>query len=168
MSIGLAQLLVQDDSALYGMRMFDSMKLLNANNYFVPGQDGYLLFKMAPEQGEPTWSQRVPIRVTAMAVTPGRLVIAGPPDIVDRADPLAAFEARSGGRLRLVSTEDGTSLDEHILDSPPVFNGLAVARGRVFVALDSGRIVCLAASAQTNSAVSSAAARRDLPASREN
>ena len=145
MSIALAQLLVQDDGALYGMRMFDSMKLLNANNFFIPGRDGYLLFKVGPGKGEPMWSQRVPIRVTAMAATPDRLVIAGPPDVVDPADPLASFEARRGGRLRLVSTEDGSNLDEYELDSPPVFNGLAVARGRVFISLHSGKVICLAA-----------------------
>ncbi len=145
MAIALAQLLVQDDHALYGMRMFDSMKLLNANNFFVPGQEGYLLFKVEPGKGQPIWTQRVPIRVTAMAVTQGQLVIAGPPDIVDPDDPLAAFEARRGGRLRLVSTDSGSARGEFELDSPPVFHGLAAARGRLFVSLDNGKIVCLAA-----------------------
>lgn len=145
MSIALAQLLVRDEGALYGMRMFDSMKLLNADNYFVPGKDGCLLFKVAPGHGEPMWSTRVPVRVTAMAVTPNRLVIAGPPDIVDPADPLAAFEARKGGRLRLVSKADGSTLEEHELASPPVFNGLAVAQGRVFASLEHGKVICLSA-----------------------
>jgi outer membrane protein assembly factor BamB len=145
MAIALAQLLVQDDHALYGMRMFDSMKLLNASNFFVPGQEGYLLFKVGPGKGRPIWTQRVPIRVTAMAVTQDQLVIAGPPDIVDPDDPLAAFEARRGGRLRLVSTENGSARGEFELDSPPVFHGLAAARGRLFVSLNNGKIVCLAA-----------------------
>jgi hypothetical protein len=145
MSIALAQLLVRDDDALYGMRMFDSMKLLNADNYFVPGKDGYLLFRVAPGHGEPMWSTRVPVRVTAMAVTPDRLVIAGSPDVVDPADPLAAFESRKGGCLRLVSTANGDMLEEHQFASPSVFNGLAVARGRVFVSLNLGRVICLAA-----------------------
>jgi len=140
MSNALAQLLVQDGAALYGMRMFDSMKLLNANNYFVPGKEGYLIFKVPPGQGEPTWSQRVPIRVKAMAVTPDRLVLCGAPDVVDPADPLGAFEARKGGRLRLLSTADGSTGEEHKLDSPPVFNGVAVARGRLFVSLKNGKV----------------------------
>jgi len=148
MSIALSQLLVRDDAALYGTRMYDSMKLLNADNYFVPGKDGYLLFKVAPGQGDPMWTRRVPIRVTAMVVTPDRLLIAGPPDSVDPADPLGAFEARKGGRLRLLSTSDGDTLEEHTLSSPPVFHGLAVARGRVFVSLENGRLRCLAAAKQ--------------------
>ena len=148
MSSALAQLLVQDDAALYGMRMFDSMKLLNANNYFVPGKEGYLIFRVPPGQGEPTWSRRVPIRVKAMAVTPDRMVLCGAPDVVDSADPLGAFEARKGGRLRLLSTTNGDTLQEHKLDSPPVFNGVAVARGRLFVSLKNGKIACFAATEQ--------------------
>jgi len=145
MSNAMAQLLVRDADALYGMRMFDSMKLLNANNYFVPAKEGYLIFKVPPGQGEPAWTQRVPIRVKAMAVTPDRLVLCGAPDVVDPADPLGAFEARKGGRLRLLSTTDGSTLEEHKLDSPPVFNGIAVARGRLFVSLKSGKVTCFAA-----------------------
>jgi outer membrane protein assembly factor BamB len=144
MSIALAQLLVQDGSALYGVRMYDSMKLLNDNNYFIPGKDGYLLFKVPPGQGTPDWTTRVPIRVTAMAATPDRLVIAGAPDTVDPNDPLGAFEARKGGQLRLVSNADGSTKQECRLDSPPEFNGIAVAHGRVFVSLKNGRIKCFA------------------------
>ena len=80
-----------------------------------------------------------------MAGTADRLVIAGPPDVVDPVDPLAAFEARKGGRLRTVSTADGSTLEEHQLASPPVFNGLAVARQRVIVSLELGKVICLAA-----------------------
>ena len=145
MTSALAQLLVQDETALYGMRMFDSMKLLNANNYFVPAKEGYLIFKVPPGEGDPTWTQRVPIRVKAMAVTPDRLVLCGAPDVVDPADPLGAFEARKGGRLRLLSTTDGSTLEEHKLDSPPVFNGIAVARGRLFLSRTNGKITCFAA-----------------------
>ena len=148
MSIALAQLLVRDDGALYGVRMFDCMKLLNADNYFVPGKDGYLIFKVAPGEGEPMWTERVPIRVTAMAATPGQLVVCGPPDVVDPDDPLGAFEARKGGRLRLLSTADGSTLEEHELAAAPVFHGLAVARGRVFVSLKNGKMTCLAAAEQ--------------------
>jgi outer membrane protein assembly factor BamB len=148
MAIALSQLLVQGDSGLYGVRMFDSMKLLNANNYFVPGREGYLVFKVAPGEGEPMWTERVPIRVKAMAATPDRLVVCGPPDVVDPDDPLGAFEARKGGRLRVLSTADGRTLEKHNLISPPVFNGIAVAGERVFISLKNGQIACLATAQQ--------------------
>jgi outer membrane protein assembly factor BamB len=142
--VGYSQILVNDDQYLYGTRMFDKLKLLNADNYFVPARDGYLLFKMEKGLSEPVWSNRVPVRVKSMVVTPDQLIISGAPDMVDPQDPLGAFEARKGGRVWTISSKDGRKLQEHKLDSPPVFNGMAVARGRLFVSQRNGKVVCLA------------------------
>ena len=140
--IGLSKLLVHDAESFYGIRMFDSMKLLNAVNYFVPGKKGYLLFATRIGEQTHTWSQRVPIRVTAMAVGSGRLAIAGPPDTVDPADPLGAFEGRKGGILRIVSTDSGEQLAERKLQAPPVFNGMAAAGGRLYISTMDARVEC--------------------------
>jgi hypothetical protein len=90
------------------------------------------------------WSERVPIRVRTMVPAEDRLFIAGPPDIVDPKDPLGAFEGREGGVLWVVSTATGEKLSECKLDSPPVFNGMAAANGRLFIAATDGRVQCLA------------------------
>jgi hypothetical protein len=71
------------------------------------------------------------------------LFIAGPPDIVDPKDPLGAFEGRKGGLLWAVSAATGEKLSEVKLDSPPVFNGMAAANGRLHIATTDGRIMCL-------------------------
>jgi hypothetical protein len=73
-----------------------------------------------------------------------RLFVAGPPDVVDPADPLGAFEGRKGGRLYIVDAASGERLAEHDLPSPPVFNGVAVARGRLFLAAEDGSLACFA------------------------
>ena len=143
MKIGLGRLLVHDDRSFYGIRMFDSMKLLNAQNYFVPGKKGYLLFATEIGQEKYAWSCRVPIRATAMAVGAAALAIAGPPDVVDPADPLGAFEARKGGVLRMVSKSTGEKIAECKLDSPPVFQGMAAAGGQLFLSLKNGTVVCV-------------------------
>jgi len=143
MKIGLSQLLVHDKQTFYGIRMFDSMKLLNAQNYFVPGEKGYLLFATRKGKDKHTWSCRVPIRVTTMLASPGQLVIAGPPDTVDPKDPLGAFEGRKGGVLWAVSAENGKKLAEHKLDSAPVFDGMATANGRLYLSLKNGSVLCL-------------------------
>jgi outer membrane protein assembly factor BamB len=91
------------------------------------------------------WETRVPVRVTAMALAGETLVAAGPPDVVDPDDPLGAFEGRKGAKLWLVSTSDGTRLAEHELDSPPVFDGMAVADGRVYLSTQDGHVVCMGA-----------------------
>ena len=77
-----------------------------------------------------------------MVATDDQLCIAGPPDIIDADDPLAAFEGRKGGLLRIVAKADGTMTSEHKLPSPPVFNGAAAARGRLLLALEDGSVVC--------------------------
>jgi outer membrane protein assembly factor BamB len=143
MKIGLSQILVNDDTFLYGTRMYDIFRNIHPDSYFVPAKNGYLLFKIKKGSSEPVWSTRVPVRVKSMVVTPDQLIISGAPDMVDPQDPLGAFEARKGGRAWSVSSKDGRKLQEHTLDSPPVFNGMAVAHGRLFVSQRNGKVVCL-------------------------
>jgi outer membrane protein assembly factor BamB len=71
------------------------------------------------------------------------LFLAGPPDVVDSPDPLGAFEGRKGGLLWVFDANTGTKLAAYRLDSPPVFNGIAAAEGRVYLSLTDGRVVCL-------------------------
>ena len=84
------------------------------------------------------------MRVVSMAATPDVLFVAGPPDVVDPEDPLGAFEGRKGGLLRALNATDGKTLSEIRLDAPPVFNGLAVARNRLYLSCTDGNLVCFA------------------------
>ena len=93
--------------------------------------------------GDPGWSQRIPVRARAMVVANKLLFLAGPPDIVDAEDPLAAFEGRKGGLLHVYSAKSGEKLAECKLGSPPVFNGMAAAREKLFIATRDGHMVCL-------------------------
>ena len=78
-----------------------------------------------------------------MVLAGKHLCAAGVPDVVPSDDPYAAFEGRKGARLWVVSTEDGRRLAEYPLDRPPVFDGLSAARGRLYLATDDGRIICM-------------------------
>lgn len=91
----------------------------------------------------PKWSQWVPVRIRAMVVAGDTLFIAGPPDVLDPKDPLAAFQGRKGARLWAVSATDGQKLAELELSSPPVFDGMIVASQHLYVALKNGSLVCL-------------------------
>jgi outer membrane protein assembly factor BamB len=139
---GHARVLVYDDTHVYGLRMFDSLEGLNPNVYFTPGRAGYLLFAGELSGGKGAWAQRVPIRGRGMAALQRQLCVAGPPDVVDPEDPLAAFEGRAGGVLRVVDKTDGQTVSEHRLSSPPVFNGIAVAGGRLLLTLEDGSVAC--------------------------
>ncbi len=94
-----------------------------------------------------------------MAQAGKTLYIAGPPDLVDEeitfmasgepdtqkklADQLAAFEGQRGAILRTVSATDGRKLTERNLDVTPVFDGMAIANGRIYMALTDGSVLCL-------------------------
>ena len=55
----------------------------------------------------------------------------------------AALEGRKGGVLWAVAPADGSRLAQLELGSPPVFDGMAAAGGRLFLATMAGEVVCL-------------------------
>lgn len=137
-----SKLLVFDANAAYGVKPFAG-NARHSRAIFRPGSKGYTLFANERPQHQKRWSIQVPVRVQAMAVAGSTLFVAGTPDIVDPEDPWAAFEGRKGGVLWAVSTADGKKLAEHRLDSPPVFDGMAAAQGRLYISTTDGSVVCL-------------------------
>jgi outer membrane protein assembly factor BamB len=81
----------------------------------------------------PLWDARVP-RGTSIEA----MAMAG--DTV-----LCAVRASGGSLLRGVSARDGGKLFDLQLEERPVFDGIAVAGGRVYVSLRSGELLCLEA-----------------------
>ena len=104
-----------------------------------------------PAAGELDWTRRVAVLGQAMLLADETLFIAGPLDEAKEiphepagADPLAeALESSHGGRLLAVSATDGKTLAEHDLKSPPVFDGMAAAQGRLYLSTKSGEVVCM-------------------------
>jgi len=133
---------VHDQNKAYFVRMFDSLDGLNPNVYFVPGKEGYLLFAADKASGKQMWAHRIRVRVNAMVVTNNLLFAAGPPDVVDPNDPLGAFEGRKGGVLCAIEPTSGQVLWKHELPVPSAFNGLIAANGRLYIAMQNGRIAC--------------------------
>jgi hypothetical protein len=70
------------------------------------------------------------------------LFFAGPPDIFASDDPTGAWEGTRGGAFLAVSAREGTTLAQYDLDSLPVFDGMAAAHGRLYLATMDGPIVC--------------------------
>lgn len=157
------QILVFDDETTYGLHVFTTRQ--GHSPRFWPGREGYELFAdsndnrlvlrptaIGREKGSgysrmlpPKWSVRIPVRARAMVLAGTYLYLAGPPDVVPEGDPYAAIEGRKGGRLWVVSTEDGERLAEYDLDHPPVFDGLVAARGRLYLATTTGRLIAMGA-----------------------
>ena len=136
------RLMVCDQRSVYYVRMFDSLRGLDPTVFFTPGQQGYLLVGKDPGKEKNSWMERIPVRIRAMALTPERLFVAGPPDVVDPKDPLGAFEGRKGGLLYVFDTAAGKELAHYPLDAAPAFNGIAAARSRIYLTGDDGSVVC--------------------------
>jgi hypothetical protein len=96
----------------------------------------------------------------AMTVTGNALFVAGPPDLVDERqayhnpdDPevqaklsrqARAYEGREGGQLWSVAKSGGEVIHRYVLDTIPVFDGMAAAGDSLYMATVDGRVMCLA------------------------
>ena len=155
------QLLVFDATTTYGVKVYTRRNVHSP--MFFPATEGYLLFAddndneplleekaINKDKGPgftrpqpPKWALRVPVRIRGMVLAGQTLFVAGPPDVLDPNDPLGAFEGRKGGLLWAVSTAEGKRLAAYRLDSPPVFDGLVAAQGRLYLSTRDGRVLCL-------------------------
>jgi hypothetical protein len=155
------QLLVVSPERTYAVQSYPSRNLQSP--LFTPGKKGYLLFsdendnepvladytRGVPKgigftrQKPPVWFEWIPVRIRGMVLAGGQLFIAGPPDVVDTSDPMAAFEGRKGAVLRAYSATDGTMLAEYKLEAPPVFDGLIAANEQLYLSLENGTILCI-------------------------
>ena len=159
--IDRSQMLVVDGTDVYGVRVYDGISW-NCPVHKVG--DGHILFRQdvskpvpQPRPAQKTrlnripferyaWHTRVPIRVRAMILSgtgDKRLLVAGVPDRTDADDPLASIEGRRGAKLFVLDAATGRETTERELDAPPVWDGMAAARGRLYLALANGDIVCL-------------------------
>jgi hypothetical protein len=55
-----------------------------------------------------------------------------------------AYEGKQGSVLRVLDVADGKRISEQPLPGLPVFDGLSAARGRLYLSLTDGRVLCLA------------------------
>ena len=92
---------------------------------------------------KPTWTQSAKFQVRAMAVAGDKLLLAGP-----LGTGITSWEEFTGGKgvvLRVLSTKDGSKLAEYPLPSMPVWDGLIVAGGRVYISTEKDGIICMVA-----------------------
>jgi outer membrane protein assembly factor BamB len=95
-----------------------------------------------------------------MALAGKTIFMSGPPDMIDeeyafermsQKDPAIfeqlkeqdeALDGKRGASLWAVSTESGKMGSELKLKSPPVWDGMSVAQGRLYVATVDGKVIC--------------------------
>jgi outer membrane protein assembly factor BamB len=99
------------------------------------------------------WIGEVPILVRGMVLAGKTLFIAGPRDVLEEGGKPegkqeqvvrqeAALLGEAGAVIRAVSAENGDMLYEYELHSPPVFDGIAAADKRLYLASMDGFVSC--------------------------
>jgi outer membrane protein assembly factor BamB len=88
------------------------------------------------------WQKLIPLRIRAMVLAGDRIFAAGPPDVLDPKDPLAAFEGRAGASLQVFSTKDGSQIKSYPLKSEPAFDGMSAAGGKLYLVTNDGKVIC--------------------------
>jgi len=91
----------------------------------------------------PRWSTNIPLTGKAMALADDVLFVAGTPVAFPKDDLARAYEGRMGGVLWAASATTGEKIAELKLDTPPAWDAIAVANGRLYIALADGRVMCL-------------------------
>ena len=105
------------------------------------------------------WSvSHPPLHARAMVLAGQTLFVAGPPDVLNEDEAFerpddpeikdeiteqdAAYEGKRGALLLSLSTEDGKPLQRLDLSSQPVWDGMAAANGRLYLATKDGKLLC--------------------------
>ncbi|MHC4192061.1 MAG: hypothetical protein ACYSUB_20715 [Planctomycetota bacterium] len=61
-----------------------------------------------------------------------------------------ALEGKHGGQLWAISKKDGKVLARYAINSPPVFDGMVAAVGRLYAATVDGHVLCLSEDGSTD------------------
>jgi len=104
------------------------------------------------------WTRDLSLFPRAMVLAGGTLLVAGPPDLLDEEEAFRKLESpevrarlleqaaslygKKGAVLLAVSAADGNEIQRCSLESTPVFDGMAAAGGRLYLATTSGKVLC--------------------------
>ena len=151
-NVPFAMLLAFDEKAVWGVRRPEGYKgyeLTAWHNTPFAADEKHVpdIRKMRAgedaDTGE-TWTTTWDMRPRSLVHAGEVLILGGGPYVVAPRDPAAAYEGRTGGLIRTVRAEDGEFIAQYELNSPVVWNGLAVAGNRLYAATMDGHLVCLA------------------------
>ncbi len=151
-------ILVRDGRLYYEVRGYKPSRTAS----FDPRRQGYTLFagelakagtvekpgrgrkKAVGPGAKERWRVNIPLTGKAMALAGDVLFVAGTPVAFPEGDLAKAYEGRMGGILWAASAATGEKLAEYKLDAAPVWDSIAVAAGRLYIATQDGRLLCFA------------------------
>jgi outer membrane protein assembly factor BamB len=130
------RLLVLDESKIYGY----GRSQVHWSNQL---QDGpYRMFCVSKDEGTALWQKSLKIQVRSMVLADKILFVAGP--VLDMNGEPQGQTGNVKNILLALSASDGTELAKYELDAAPIFDGMAVAYGRLYISMMDGSLVCMA------------------------
>ena len=128
-------------NSLAGYHLFRADKKVKTIDKKLKNNNAAVVAHMKPAKVTYPWSREIPVVVRAMVLAGETLFVAGPtmpgttePDFDDALSP---------SLLTAVSASSGRDVSTCKLAAQPVFDGMAAAGGRLYVALGNGTIICL-------------------------
>ncbi|MEA3225634.1 MAG: hypothetical protein U9Q07_06750, partial [Planctomycetota bacterium] len=97
--------------------------------------------KRTLEANSHKWIEKTPVQFRAMVLADNLLFGAGWKDSekIFTKNP----HSENDSVLEVISTADGKTLRQHPLEAEPVFDGMAAAYGRLYLAMKDGKILCM-------------------------
>jgi len=167
------RILVFDETSVYGYQdeTFSSAGIFSAGKEPTLAKDNAKKFaKSKFKNARHTklvydWHKNVPLYGHALVLAGETIFVAGPPRFdeektraylktcaTDDQDPIAAlkdalasFDGGKGALMWAVNKSDGKKIAEYELGSTPVFDGMAAAKGRLYLAMKGGTVLCFGA-----------------------
>jgi hypothetical protein len=143
--------MVFDDRAVWGVRRQGDANgkytLFQAENRPFSDEEKPLpdFRRIPPEEvNQYVWKIDLPVRTTALLKSGDRLVLGVMPVEIPVDDPHAAYEGRLGGGVWICAESDGSKLAEVKLPAPVVWDGMAAADEKLFLASTDGAVLCFA------------------------
>ena len=137
-----------DEETVWGVRRMNGYKLFaDVHEPFTGDEDERPDLRKLPKNFKSTWkwSKAVNMRPRAIVKAGKLLLLGGMPTLSDKQnspESFASFEGREKGMLWLMSAQDGAKLSGLTLEAPPVWDGMAVANGRIYVSKVDGTLDC--------------------------
>jgi len=157
LSVPYGLMLVFDDQTVWGVRRGHLMRwpVKDAGRYTLfaekrpkpaAGETHLPDFRKPPANSAMPfqWTAALTMRPRAILKAGDMLLLGGVPGQSHPPRASAAPRPREGGVVQAIAAADGSGVSECKLPAPPVWDGMAAAGGRLFIALQNGRLVCLA------------------------
>jgi hypothetical protein len=128
-------------NSLAGYQLFRADKKVQVVNRKIKNNNLAVEKYQTPDKVNHRWVREVPIVGRAMVLADNALFVAGPVMESGAAEP-RFDDADSSAVLMAFNIEDGRELALHPLDTQPVFDGMAAAKGRLYISTVNGTVVC--------------------------